>query len=470
MPLSPTNLSVDFSAPVGTLKELHGVNLGPVSWNGYRDVSEHFRALRFPYVRLHDCPFAVADTVDIHNIFPFFDADPLDPRNYRFAITDDYIQSTLDTGARIVYRLGESIEHHSRRKYYVHPPRDFQKWADICVQIIRHYNEGWADGFRHGIRYWEVWNEPWLKPLCWTGTHEEYYRLYEITAKTIKKPYPGLAVGGPSAKATIEAFAEGFLTHCQRTNTPLDFFSWHMYARDPQEITESAGAARRCLDAHGFTTTELHLNEWNYTHNYSKPVGVFDRFGTEKKARCARSIFTAMGDMTGAAFAANTLILLQDCPVEMANYYWAKDGLYGLFNEWGECLKKYHAFLAFRRLLDAPVRVNVTANDPTAGYAALGGRSKTDDGCAVLLSNFRSRSTDFEIHLKGWPWQTPTTYTVFLLDHEFNLESSLTATVTGEQTTLRLHAPSPTIYLIQFQPAALGSKPNEGDKGINVLP
>jgi len=40
------------------------------------------------------------------------------------------------------------------------PPKDFNKWARICVNIIRHYNDGWAGGYHWGIKYWEVWNEP----------------------------------------------------------------------------------------------------------------------------------------------------------------------------------------------------------------------------------------------------------------------------------------------------------------------
>ena len=59
----------------------------------------------------------------------------------------------------------------------MHPPADAAKWAAICVGIIRHYNEGWANGFHHGIRYWEIWNEPENRPAMWTGTDEDYLAL-----------------------------------------------------------------------------------------------------------------------------------------------------------------------------------------------------------------------------------------------------------------------------------------------------
>lgn len=40
------------------------------------------------------------------------------------------------------------------------PPRDHDQWADICIHIIRHYNEGWANGFHLNLDYWHIWEEP----------------------------------------------------------------------------------------------------------------------------------------------------------------------------------------------------------------------------------------------------------------------------------------------------------------------
>jgi hypothetical protein len=54
------------------------------------------------------------------------------------------------------------------------PPADFDKWAEICCRIIAHYNEGWGDGFRHGIEYWEIWNEADGGALMWAGTWDDY--------------------------------------------------------------------------------------------------------------------------------------------------------------------------------------------------------------------------------------------------------------------------------------------------------
>ena len=48
------------------------------------------------------------------------DADP-DCLSYDFKLTDDYLKNIDDCGTRILYRLGVSIEHFSRKITYTRP-------------------------------------------------------------------------------------------------------------------------------------------------------------------------------------------------------------------------------------------------------------------------------------------------------------------------------------------------------------
>ena len=147
-----------------------------------------------------------------------------------------------DPGRRFagLYRLGESIEW-TAHKYYVHKPADYDRWARICLGIIRHYNEGWANGYKFDIRYFEIWNEAEIGPPQWDGTAEDYYRLYATAARAIKAKWPELKVGGPAAahsgglagnKLAPSPFLQGFLECCRKESVPVDFLSWHMYTGD----------------------------------------------------------------------------------------------------------------------------------------------------------------------------------------------------------------------------------------------
>ena len=195
-------VTVDFSRKDGKIRALNGANLAPplaVQASGL-NLNTSYKALKIPYARLHDVPLDNPGMrlVDIQHIFGNWEADASDPKNYYFEQTDDYIRNCRELGTDIIFRLGTSIEH-SVNHYYAHPPKDFEKWTEICLNIIRHYNEGWANGHHWNIRYWEIWNEPNIKRQMWSGTMEDYYRLYVTSAKRIKSEFPDLKVGGPAS-------------------------------------------------------------------------------------------------------------------------------------------------------------------------------------------------------------------------------------------------------------------------------
>ena len=152
-------LVVDFAKTLGRIRPLNGVNNGPfVDGSHTADMNVRHKEAGFPSVRLHDCHWPNPNVVDIPAIFPLFHADADDPKNYVFGPTDRYLAPIADRGAEIVYRLGVSIEH--QPALHTQPPADFDKWAKICINVIRHYNDGWADGRHYGLRYFEIWNEP----------------------------------------------------------------------------------------------------------------------------------------------------------------------------------------------------------------------------------------------------------------------------------------------------------------------
>lgn len=245
-------LKFDLSKSYGKFKPMNAVNNGPAYKRHVDDQKrtniDSYTAAKIPYARNHDAAF-YADyggehSVDINAIFPDFNADPTLPESYDFACTDEYIQITNLTGAKTFYRLGQKIEHYIK-KFGTVPPADFKKWAVICEHIIRHYTEKWADGFEFDIEYWEIWNEPDLdaddspNKRTWGGTKAQFFDLFEITAKHLKKCFPHLKIGGP-ALAYKEDWADDFLKEMHKRNVPIDFFSWHIYCTEPKYMIEKS--------------------------------------------------------------------------------------------------------------------------------------------------------------------------------------------------------------------------------------
>ena len=237
---------VDLGRSDGPIKPMNAVNNGPagskVRGTGNADA---YAALEIPYARNHDAsfysPYGGEHIVDVHRIFKNFDADESDPASYVFGPTDNYVSETFAVGTKVFYRLGASIEHGYKQGTY--PPADFHKWARICEHIIRHYTEGWADGFSYDIEYWEIWNEPECRNYdgsnpCWQGTDEQFIDFYEIAAKYLKSKFPHLKIGGPAfcSSQMDNPTRRMFFEAVKERGIPLDFYSFHGYLKEPGKV------------------------------------------------------------------------------------------------------------------------------------------------------------------------------------------------------------------------------------------
>ena len=357
---------VDPGLVKGPVKAMNGVNNGPkeVGSDQSRGNFDAYAAARIPFARTHDAAFCAdyggEHSVDISAIFPDFNKDPKNPASYDFAMTDHYLATIREAGTEVFFRLGQKIEH-GVKKYGIYPPSDYKKWAVVCEHIIRHYNEGWADGFHWNIRYWEIWNEPDLdanndvwkqNPRTWGGTPEQFFDFYAVAAKHLKAKFPDLKIGGP-ALAFNEKWGERFLAHMQKNSVPMDFFSWHIYATTPDKVADKAGRIRAMMDRYGYKDAESILNEWNYVKGWSDeyPYSV-----------------EAMNSIKGAAFTASVMQACQDSPVDILMYYDARIGtifnaLFDYYSFAPTCC--YYVFYAWSKIAACGSQIAVSgADDP----------------------------------------------------------------------------------------------------------
>ncbi|MHB8969381.1 MAG: GH39 family glycosyl hydrolase [Pirellulaceae bacterium] len=323
---------------------------------------------------------------------------------------------------------------------------DCERWAQACLGIIRHYNEGWANGTHYGIRHWEIWNEPENRPAMWTSTDDDDYRLYATAAKSIKAEFPDLYVGGPAVGATGELvqdqlqatpFLEGFLRTCREQQAPLDFFSWHTYTNDPYLYVRKARAIRMWLDDRGFRETKIHLNEWNYLpHNDWTPMLA------RGKAEERRQWHEDIGGAEGAAFTACVLAYLQDAPVDVANYYSGDTNPFALFDRYGAPRKTYYAMQAFRRLLDAPLRVEATGWTASE-TAACAGLSQDSTRMTILVSRLSGTDNDLSLDVSHLPWTTASAWTVCCVDASHNLDQVSAGSIPQARCNCESHCRRP---------------------------
>ena len=406
-------ITVDFQQEIGKVKPLHAVNNGP---KGSRpDQSKgnfvYYKAAKIPYARNHDASFSAAyggeHTVDVHAIFPNFDADVNDPDSYDFVCTDKYTSEIYAAGTKVFYRLGTKIEH-GIKKYNTLPPKDFKKWAEICEHIIAHYTEGWADGFQYDMEYWEIWNEPDQDPddspnkRTWGGTKAQFFDMYEIVAKHLKGRFPNLKIGGPSI-AFNEEWTADFLAEMKKRNVPMDFFSWHCYCVEPEAILGRAERYRKMLDDNGYENAESILNEWNYVADWGKDF--------------VESLLVIHG-MKGAAFTAACMLASQESSIDMLMYYDARTGtgFNGMFDFY-TCrpLKGYYPFTMFSTLYELGTAVKCSSDDDRVYVVG----AKDESGkAACMLVYYTDDDTAQDVTLQMQLQNANGEFEVYLLDEE----------------------------------------------------
>lgn len=102
-------------------------------------------------------------------------------------------------------RTEESVCHYRFRSA---PPRDWRRWEELVEQFLYVLIERF--GREELCRwYFEVWNEPDLP--FWTGTQEEYFKLYDLSRAAIKRQDSRFRVGGPATSKT--AWIADFCRH-----------------------------------------------------------------------------------------------------------------------------------------------------------------------------------------------------------------------------------------------------------------
>lgn len=436
------NLNFDLNNKLGSFKPLNATNGGPVcrrhTKNQPRSNFETYKEARIPYSRNHDSgnkpiyggPFSH----DVMSIFPNFDADPYDPASYDFECTDESLLISQDAGTETFYRLGQTIEHQIK-KHHTLPPKDFKKWAIICEHIIRHYNEGWANGLKLDIKYWEIWNEPDLRDddspnkSTWGGTKAQFFDFYEVAAKHLKECFPNLKIGGP-ALAWNEEWGYDFLVEMKKRGVEIDFFSWHVYTTLPRGIIEKAGRIRKMLDETGYDKCESILNEWNYLAGWTA-----ERYGPSLEG--ARGI-------QGACYIMATMSLAQASnDVDMLMYYCTCASVFnGIFEYYTlKPFKGYYALKWYGMFYDMQSELRCECDDEK--IYTLCGIDKDDKTlcvvthyCSKFADNYSEETKEVTVNLKK-----DAKYEIYLLDAEHDGElidttSNLTFTMKPDTSIL----------------------------------
>jgi hypothetical protein len=183
---------------------------------------------------------------------------PLAPRLWRsIPLRVPHLRAAR-VGATYQYVLSDLWGYPGTRWHGRGPP-----WRDL---------EGWARVVRRAARAergrpieWDVWNEP-DNPAFFTGTREQFFRLYDVAARVLVDELgPDVVVGGPSTTKAAPEWTAGLLRHC-RGRCPVRFVSYHENLQPAEPIPAIEARVRELRERAGVPVV---VNE---------SVGQFDQY------------------------------------------------------------------------------------------------------------------------------------------------------------------------------------------------
>jgi len=159
----------------------------------------------------------------------------------------------------------------------VTPPKSYEKWAGLITNLVAHFQERYGHD-EVASWYFEVWNEPDLHDGFWTGTKDDYFKLYETTTRAIKSVSPDYRVGGPAT--AIGQWDKSFINFCYSNSVPVDFISTHSYGVKQGYLDETGNRGtvidsnsnsviarmtgeRAMIDESPMPKLPLHFTEWS---------------------------------------------------------------------------------------------------------------------------------------------------------------------------------------------------------------
>ncbi len=395
-------LRVDFAADLGAFRHLW---LGSdVSYSDrvltsvQQEAMVLARGIGFEIIRMHDC---------LHNP-AIYSEDGGGNAVYRWEDFDRRIRAVLDHGMKPLIVLETTPPQFATGDDGLgwtnpHPPKGaegFARWQALVRATVGHCKEVWGESVHDW--YFEVWNEPDASGY-FSGTLEEYLRVYDHAVAGATAADPDIRIGGPGGAGT--GWLEPLLEHCAsgvndatgQAGCRIDFLSWHIY---------TVGVGIPVFDALRLSLKQAQEARKKFPQ-YRELATLITEWG------CSSSSHTVHDTAFDAAFRTLAVRHFLDADITLALPFCLADGPYhahdgfsgglGLLTKIGVPKPSFRAFELLRRLEGRRARV-VTDSAAVDGLAAI---SQDATEARVMLYNLVEDSrrepyvTEVAIELSG---------------------------------------------------------------------
>lgn len=271
-------LNSTFNVSIGAGRANEGLR---ADWQ--QQLAEIKRDAGFKYIRMHGL---LTDDMGVYRV------DAQGKEQYNFQYIDALFDYLLSIGVKPFVELGfmpSAMASGDKTIFWwrgnVTPPRSYEKWEKLIKVLTEHFTA------RYGASevaswYFEVWNEPNLDGF-WTGSQEDYFKLYNHAARAIKSVNASYKVGGPATAGA--AWIPEMIAYGAKNNVPLDFVSTHAYgvnqgyldefgttgtvlSKDEWAVSNDVIRNRKEIAASAMPNLELHYTEWSSSYTPADPT------------------------------------------------------------------------------------------------------------------------------------------------------------------------------------------------------
>ncbi|OON63039.1 glycoside hydrolase [Massilia sp. KIM] len=282
-------INVDARAIQGPLGSVHNLVIGAGRANeGLRadwqqQLAEVKRDAGFRYIRFHGL---LSDDMGVYKV------DAQGKEHYNFQYIDALYDYLLGIGVKPFVELGfmpTAMASGTKTIFWwrgnITPPRSYERWEALVKALLEHWTRRYgADEV--ATWYFEVWNEPNLD-LFWSGTQDDYFKLYTHAARAIKSVDRRYRVGGPATAGA--AWIPEMIAYADKNKVPLDFVSTHSYgvnqgfldeygtqgtvlSKDEWAVSGDVLKNRKEIAASAMPRLDLHYTEWSSSYTPSDPT------------------------------------------------------------------------------------------------------------------------------------------------------------------------------------------------------
>jgi xylan 1,4-beta-xylosidase len=249
-----------------------------------RDLAIVRRECGFEYLRFHGL---LQDELGVYS------EDRQGRPVYNFQYIDAVYDAILQTGMRPFVEFGfmpQKLASGEKTIFWwkgnITPPNDYNKWEKLIEALVRHWTERYG---REEVRRWyfEVWNEPNLKDLFWSGDMTDYFKLYDATVRAVKNVSADYRVGGPATAG--RGWISEMIDHAAKSHVPLDFITTHDYGvsgrgldaegnqrlfldTSPDAIISGVRDVHSKIKTSSMPNLPLHYTEWSTSYSPRDPV------------------------------------------------------------------------------------------------------------------------------------------------------------------------------------------------------